>query len=167
MKLSLHSPFGKKKAPKHHVNEQTDPALGSEYVSFPQDGLKDNEMEQYWDYVPVDNRLEFSRDSHKHFPVLGEQRSVEHKEKEAKGLKITNKNEYRNRTAPKAFTDRHSVGEETHSSKDHGKISWKHNVDKLRQIKEEESGRKRQHSNVFVHNRSPESSGMKIIFFQV
>ena len=159
--------FRKKKVPERRVNEQADPALGSEYVSYPQDGLKDNEMEQYWDYVPVDNSLEFSRDSHRHLPALGEQRSVKHKETDAKGFRATSKNKYHGKTAPKAFTDRHSVSEDTHSGKGHGKVSWKHNVDKPRKIKEEENGRKRQPSKISVRNRSPEPSGKERICFQI
>ena len=44
-------------AEEQNTEQKSDPALGSEYVSFPQDALKDDSVERYWDYVPIDNRI--------------------------------------------------------------------------------------------------------------
>ena len=155
--------FGKKPERKpSRTFKQMDPALGSEYVSYPQDSMRGTEMEPYWNYVPVDSRLEASRDSRKYFPVQGEQRSVEHWRKDVNKLGVR----HFNRTAPKAFTDRHSVGEEPKNAtigKEHAKESEKSSAATQRLANEEESGRKRQHSNIYVRNRSPEASGRKNI----
>ena len=162
--------FGKKEAQERQAMEQTDPALGSEYVSFPQDSLKDNDMDTYWDYVPIDNRLDFPRGRHTYSPVQGMQRSVEHGKVGVKHLGDFAKKKADDRGAPKAFTDRHAVGEErkvaTAGGRRHGKMSEKLNAGVQRKIKEEQNGRKRQHSNIVVRNRSPEQSGKQIMQFQ-
>ena len=153
--------FDQKEAPESHDEEQSDPALGSEYVSFPQDNLKENGMEQYWDYVPIDNRLDFPRSRHNYLPAQGVQRSVANKVEESKDLKTTGKSKNDSSQARAVFNDRHSVGEskDTSGSKSDAKISEKHSPSKKKQSKEEERGRKRQQYNVNVRNRSPEPSG--------
>ena len=162
--------FGKKEAQERQAMEQADPALGSEYVSFPQDSLKDNDMETYWDYVPIDNRLDFPRGRHTYFPVQGMQRSVEHGKVGVKNLGDSAQKKADDRVAPNVFTDRHSVGEESKVASAgggrHGKKSEKLNAGVLRKIKEEQHGRKRQHSNIVVRNRSPEPNGKQIMKFQ-
>lgn len=153
--------FGNKEAPETHENDQIDPALGSEYVSYPQDSLKDNALEQYWDYVPIENKLDLPKGHHKSNPVLGIQRSVEHKAKAHKKPLVSPKSSNYNK-APSSFTDRHSVDEEKSGTSvgKQAQKSEKKDADKQKKRKEEESGRKRYNSNVFVRNRSPEPGGM-------
>ena len=51
--------------PYDRASQRNDPALGSEYVSFPQEASIGDTTERFWDYVPVDNSLFPSQDNAK------------------------------------------------------------------------------------------------------
>lgn len=158
--------FAKKVAPVKHDKERMDPALGSEYVSFPQTNFRDNGDEQYWDYVPIDNKLFFPFEKKKNKPISGSQRTVKgHGNKDLKNFRAVPKNTNAMKSTPKFFTDRHLVEEEHAGASAVKTKPYKAEIMTAvagNQAKIAEIARKRQSSGVYVHNRSPNPDGKLI-----
>ena len=154
--------------------EKNDPALGSEYVSFPQDSLRENEIERYWDYVPINSKLELGG-VHQN-AGQGSQRTVGSQQAAVKGVldgkKLNidggigipvaeiNKQLQHLRDAKAANSKLKDA-----KSKDDA-VDFKENSDILNLLTSGvaqkvtiEPGSKRQSPNVTVHNRSPENNG--------
>eukprot|EP00795_Rhopilema_esculentum_P001833 gene1833-16323_t len=150
------------------IEEKSDPALGSEYVSFPQDSLRENEIERYWDYVPINSKLELGGVHQSAGP--GSERTVGSQQAAVKGVLDGKKlNIYGGIGIPVAEVNKQlqklrDAKEANYKVKDikskDDAVDFKENSDILDQkvVAQKvtiEPGSKRQSPNVTVHNRSP------------